>query len=239
MSSIDKVIKQCFKDTKSYFMMVIFGGLFVALLLSFGFTALVAPIALIVMVVGIFKILAYLFYKSIFAEEATLYQMLPVSANEIVVSRVFVAVIAFLSFYITLLGSFSFGVIILFSDIDEMTFFDNLFLIAHDVGILAFVSYLIVYFMNILLEVVLIFTGVTIFNTSAKEKGFLRALTIIGIWVALKIMSSIFTSVLTLAAMGSTTTYYMAAIAMIASAAIVSGICCRYVKTRLENNLQL
>lgn len=239
MSTIDKVIKQCFKDTKSGFMMIIFGGLFVVLLFSFGFTALVAPIATIVMVVGLYKILAYLFYKSLYSEEAKLYQMLPIPTEEIIISRIFVGIVAYVTFIIMTAGSVFVGTAFLFSNFDDVSFMDEIFLVAYDAGIAAFVSYVIIYLIYIALEIVFIFAAVTFFNTDAKEKGFLRALIIIGMIVGLRIASMLLTSLLTIIAAGEIIIYYIAAIIMMAASICVIWLCCRFIKKRLENNLQL
>ena len=241
MSMIDKVIKQCFKDTTNAFMMIIFGGFFSSLLISFGFTALIAPVAFIIMIVGVWKVISYLFYKSLYTEEAIIYQVLPVKVEEIIVSRIFVGMIAWMLFYLTFIESIALGIAFLSSDIGVMDALNELCELVYTVGVAAFVCFAITFITSIFLEVVLIFVGVTYFNTSesAKRNGLVRVAIILGFWALLKGSEMLYSLVLDFATQGEMMTYYLATAGLIAVSIMVGCLGCKLIKNRLENNLQL
>ena len=241
MSMIDKVIKQCFKDTTNALMMIIFGGFFSSLLISFGFTALIAPVAFIIMIVGVWKVISYLFYKSLYTEEAIIYQALPVKVEEIIVSRIFVGMIAWILFYLTFIESIALGIAFLSSDIGVMNALHELCELVYTVGAVAFVCFAITFITSIFLEVVLIFVGVTYFNTSesAKRNGLVRVAIILGFWALLKGSEMLYSLVLDFATQGEMMTYYLATAGLIVVSIMVGCLGCKLIKNRLENNLQL
>ena len=241
MSTIDKVIKQCFKDTANSFMMIIFSGFFTSLLLAFGFTALIAPIALIIMIVGVYKVIAYLFYKSIYAEEATMYQMLPVSAEEIIISRVFVGMVAWILFYLTFAESIALGIAFLDSDVGIMGVIEEFCELVYTIGVAAFVSFIAIFLTSIFLEIVLIFAGVTYFNTNngAKQKGVQRFAIILGTWGLVRVSEMLYSAVLQLAIVGNMMTFCIATIGLVVGSIIIGSLLCKQIKKRLEHNLQL
>ena len=241
MSMIDKVIKQCFKDTANAFMMIIFGGFFSSLLISFGFTVLIAPVAFIIMIVGVWKVISYLFYKSLYTEEAIIYQVLPVKVEEIIVSRIFVGMIAWMLFYLTFIESIALGIAFLSSDIGVMDALHELCELVYALGAAAFVCFAITFITSIFLEVVLIFVGVTYFNTSesAKRNGLVRVAIILGFWALLKGSEMLYSLVLDFATQGEMMTYYLATAGLIVVSIMVGCLGCKLIKNRLENNLQL
>lgn len=241
MTMIDKVIKQCFKDTTNAFMMIIFGGLFSSLLISFGFTALIAPITFVVMIVGVWKVISYLFYKSLYSEEAVIYQALPIKAEEVIVSRIFVGMVAWVLFYLTFIESIALGITFLSSDIGVLDALKELCELVYTIGAIAFICFAITFIANIFLEVVLIFAVVTYYNTSeaAKQKGLVRVAIILGLWALLKGSEMLYSLVLGFAAEGETMAYYLAAVGLVIGSILIGCLGCKFIKNRLENNLQL
>lgn len=241
MTTVDKVIKQCFKDTKEAFMMIVFGGLFTSILVAFGFTALIAPVTIVIMVIGVIKVILYLFVKSIYGEEATLYQLLPISTYEIIVSRVFVGMVAYVIFYLVFFGSIFWGFAGISEDTSILTEIKGLLDVIHTVGVGVFVSCLCGLLSNLFIEIMLIFTIASYWHTSilAKEKGIVRGFFGFALWVLIMITENILTAVFNLAIAGKMTAFFLAIGGLLVVSVVVGVICSNLIRKRITYKLQL
>ena len=174
MTVIDKVIKQCFKDAAGGFLMMIFSGLAITLFISFIFTILFVPVLMILMIVGLYKVAIHTFDKSVYGEEAIFYQALPVSSEQIVVSRVFVGMVALITFHLASYGSLLGGVMTLGlgDDIGEslMDVISQLTYLINGPEILL-VAVIITYLATVFLESTLAFTLITYTRTSGTIRN--------------------------------------------------------------------
>lgn len=243
MTVIDKVIKQCFKDAAGGFLMMIFSGLAITLFISFIFTILFVPVLMILMIVGLYKVAIHTFDKSVYGEEAIFYQALPVSSEQIVVSRVFVGMVALITFHLASYGSLLGGVMTLGlgDDIGEslMDVISQLTYLINGPEILL-VAVIITYLATVFLESTLAFTLITYTRTSGTIRNSGSDKT--GVVIVLLLLIRNLENMAILAAttyMQSSTNLYVFLAGVIVASIVLGSIMCKLIKKRLENNLQL
>lgn len=243
MTVIDKVIKQCFKDAAGGFLMMIFSGLAITLFISFIFTILFVPVLMILMIVGLYKVAIHTFDKSVYGEEAIFYQALPVSSEQIVVSRVFVGMVALITFHLASYGSLLGGVMTLGlgDDIGEslMDVISQLTYLINGPEILL-VAVIITYLATVFLESTLAFTLITYTRTSGTIRNSGSDKT--GVVIVLLLLIRNLENMAILAAttyMQSSTNLYVFLAGVILASIVLGSIMCKLIKKRLENNLQL
>lgn len=247
MTVIDKVIKQCFKDTAGGFLMMIFGGLATTLFISFVFTILFVPVLMILMIVGLYKVAIHTFDKSVYGEEAMFYQALPVSSEQIVVSRVFVGMTALATFHLASYGSLLGGVLMLGLGDDMAEVFRDILLMeatsefAYLIGgSKLLLAVMITYLATVFLEAALAFTLITYTRTSGKTKASGSDKT--GVVIVLLLLVRNLENMAIMAAtsyMQSSMNLYVFLTGVIVASIVLGCIMCKSIKKRLENNLQL
>lgn len=248
MTVIDKVIKQCFKDTAGGFLMMIFGGLATTLFISFVFTILFVPVLMILMIVGLYKVAIHTFDKSVYGEEAMFYQALPVSSEQIVVSRIFVGMAALVTFHIASYGSLLGGVMTLGLGDDMAEVFRDILLLevtsefSYLIGgpKLLLAAMIITYLATVFLESALAFTLITYTRTNGTMRNSGSDKT--GVVIVLLLLIRNLENMAILAAtayMQSNMNLYVFLAGVIAASIVLGSIMCKLIKKRLENNLQL
>ena len=239
MTVIDKVIKQCFKDTASGFLMMIFGGLATTLFISFVFTILFVPILMILMIVGLYKVAIHIFDRSVYGEEAMFYQVLPVSSEQIVVSRMFVGMVALITFHISSYGSLLGGLLTLGLGNDMMDALKDIVYVMQG-NELFWVMIAITYLTTLFLESALAFTLITYTRTSGKGRNSGSDKTGVVIVLLLLIRNLENTAIIAATSyMQSSTNLYVFLAGVIAVSIVLGCFMCKAIKKRLENNLQL
>ncbi len=248
MTMIDKVIKQCFKDTGNGFLMMIFGGLATVLFISFVFTILLIPFLIILMIVGLYKVAIQLFDRSIYGEEAMFYQVLPVSSEQIVVSRIFVGMTALVTFHLASYGSLLGGLVALgigddigeaLTDIVLMGATSELAYLVNGPEILLVVM-IITYLATVFLEATLAFTLITYTRTSGKARnsGSDKTGVVIVLLLLIRNLENMAIMVAT-SYMQNSANLYVFLVGVIVTSVVLGCIMCKAIKKRLENNLQL
>ena len=248
MTVIDKVIKQCFKDTAGGFLMMIFGGLAITLFISFVFTILFVPVLMILMVVGLYKVAIHTFDKSVYGEEAMFYQVLPVSSEQIVVSRIFVGMATLVTFHLASYGSLLGGVMTLGLGDDMAEVFRDILLMeatsefSYLIGgpKLLLAAMIITYLATVFLEAALAFTLITYTRTSGKTKssGSDKSGVVIVLLLLVRNLENMAIMVAT-SYMQSSMNLYVFLTGVIVASIVLGCIMCKSIKKRLENNLQL
>ena len=150
--------------------MIIFGGLATTLFISFVFTILFVPILMILMIVGLYKVAIHIFDRSVYGEEAMFYQVLPVSSEQIVVSRMFVGMVALITFHISSYGSLLGGLLTLGLGNDMMDALKDIVYVMQG-NELFWVMIAVTYLATLFLESALAFTLITYTRTSGKGRN--------------------------------------------------------------------
>ena len=198
---------------------------------------------MILMIVGLYKVAIHTFDKSVYGEEAIFYQALPVSSEQIVVSRVFVGMVALITFHLASYGSLLGGVMTLGlgDDIGEslMDVISQLTYLINGPEILL-VAVIITYLATVFLESTLAFTLITYTRTSGTIRNSGSDKT--GVVIVLLLLIRNLENMAILAAttyMQSSTNLYVFLAGVIVASIVLGSIMCKLIKKRLENNLQL
>lgn len=239
MTVIDKVIKQCFKDSSSGFLMMIFGGLTTSIFISFVFTVLFVPVLMILMVVGLYKVAIKLFDRSVYGEDAMFYQALPVSGEQIIVSRIFVGMVALVTFHLSAYGSLASGLVMLGIGDVLVEIASDIALVVDNMGLLLAVLS-ITYLATVFLEAALAFALITFTQTSKKvgrSSSDKTGLVIVILLLIRNAENTAITAVISL--LESSTNIYLFLVVVMVATVVLGGLMCKTIKRRLENNLEL
>ncbi|MBR5516470.1 MAG: hypothetical protein IKU53_00725 [Firmicutes bacterium] len=241
MKTIDKVIKQCFKDTKQYFLMMIVGGFCMTFLIASLVGIVIAPVTMILVVVGIIKALIYLFEKSLYSEEAMIYQMLPVSADQIIVSRVFVGMVAIAVFWISVFQCILIGFPMVISNMSINDMVEFVLSLLYKMGMATTITIAIASVTNLFFEVTVIFGMVTFMHTTAaaKDNGMVRVAIMLGMLGLLRSTAFMLPEIGLFGGDNSQLKIVLILGVFIVFTTVVGCIMCKLIKNRLENNLQL
>lgn len=243
MNMLKKVTKQCFKDTQQYFMMIIVGGIATGLCISSPVLWLFAIAAVILMFVGIVKTMTYLFHKSVFDESAVIYHMLPVSANEIIVSRLIVALIAWLIFQTVFIFSISFGIASLIDNVvinDVINVFFQPVTEANSMGMLALPLIMIGFLASTFFDVAFFFSFAGLNKSKeVKENFFLRMLLAAALVIVFNIKGRFIAEVGVIIMDAKASMFYLLMTIFILLSVLLGLLMCKLVKYRLEKRLYL
>lgn len=241
MSIVDKVIKQCFRDTKEYFLMMITGGILVTMLIAFLITALIAPLVLLLIFYGIYRTIQYLFEKSIYTEEGIMYQSLPVSADQVVVSRIFVGMIAMAVFWTMCFLSIIVGGVIAIGNLSILNMVDFALAQLYKIGIVTTVGITVAMIASLFFEVSLIFMVITLQYTTkaAKESGIVRGGIVFGMLALIRVVEYIILKLNVLIVTDIDSKILIMILLFTVINIALGCMFCKLIKNRLENNLQL
>ena len=134
MNNIDKYIKLNLSLVKGDLIGLVCCSVFASLGVFLPSLAIVALVLLVVIIVLVIRIYVKLFEKTLFKEEAVLYQSLPVSTEEIIVAKTFVATVATTAAWIGLMGGTSIGLALLSSSAMEPMLASVFLDLLNDVG---------------------------------------------------------------------------------------------------------
>ena len=134
MNNIDKYIKLNLSLVKGDLIGLVCCSVFASLGIFLPSLAIVALVLLVVIIVLVIRIYVKLFEKTLFKEEAVLYQSLPVSTEEIIVAKTFVATVATTAAWIGLMGGTSIGLALLSSSAMEPILASVFLDLLNDVG---------------------------------------------------------------------------------------------------------
>ncbi len=119
MNNIDKYIRLNFSLVKGELIGLICCAIFASLGVALPSLAIVAIVLMVVMIVLIIRVYVKLYEKTLYKEEAILYQSLPVSVEEIIVAKTFVVTVATTAAWAGLMGGISIGLALISSSFSD------------------------------------------------------------------------------------------------------------------------
>lgn len=168
MNNIDKYIKLNFSFIKGEMVglfccaVMFFVGVFLPSLMPILFGVVVAVIVILV------KIYIKIFYKSLFGEEAHLYQTMPVSTDQMIVAKIFVVMVAFLIFQAGMyMGLATGGTMVLTTETYGESF-RALATAVSGIGNLEVILFVLASVIEAFGKVAMVFALITIYNTLLK-----------------------------------------------------------------------